>query len=101
MGSLLRVEVSVPLSLMVLLFACGAPEVVPRAPGARAPLTAACDELDPGRCLLPWPSNTFTRVDASSPTGLRLAIDQAALSVDDDASYMNLADGFSDRKSVV
>ena len=25
-----------PLSLMVLLFACGAPEVVPRAPGARA-----------------------------------------------------------------
>lgn len=84
-----------PVSLLVLLFACGAPEVVDRAPGERAPLTAACDELDPGRCLLPWPSNTFTRVDASSPTGLRLNIDQSALAVDDDASYMNLADGFS------
>ena len=31
-----------------------------------------CEALDPARCLLPWPSDTFTTADPSTPTGLRL-----------------------------
>lgn len=78
-----------------LLLACTAPTVVDREPGVRAPLTASCDEADPVRCLLPWPSNTFTRLDPSSETGLRVAVDAASLPIADDPSFLNLANGFS------
>lgn len=81
--------------LLLIAFACAPPEVVDRAPGVRAPQSAPCDDLDPGRCLLPWPSNTFTRADPESATGLRLDIRTQSLPVPDDPSYLNLADGFS------
>ncbi len=60
----------------------------------RAPLTAPCDDLDPTRCLLPWPSSAFTITDAASPTGVRLALDPTSLP-GDDVSFANQADGFS------
>jgi hypothetical protein len=66
-----------------------------RAPGDRAPLTASCDEMDTMRCLLPWPSSTFTAADPTSATGLRVAIDPASLLGQDDPWSANLADGFS------
>lgn len=81
--------------LLLTLLACADLTVTDRAPGVRAPLTAACDPLDEHRCLLPWPSNTFTRADPQSPTGLRLAVDPASLPVPDDPGYLNLGDGFS------
>lgn len=69
---------------------------LPRADTDRTPRTAPCDDADPGRCLLPWPSNTFTRGDTSSATGLRLAVEATSLySKEDDPSSLNLADGFS------
>src|SRR6266540_5076167 len=34
----------------------------------------ACDPLDPSACLYPWPNDHFTRADATSPTGKRLAL---------------------------
>src|SRR5687768_14934938 len=34
----------------------------------------ACDPLDPAACLYPWPNDHFTRADATSPTGKRLAL---------------------------
>ncbi len=39
-----------------------------------APLTAAgsCDALDPRACLLPFPNDTFTTPDDSTPTGRRV-----------------------------
>ena len=39
-----------------------------------APLTAAgsCDALDPRACLLPFPTDTFTPPDDSTPTGRRV-----------------------------
>lgn len=67
-----------------------------RMPGARAPRTAMCDSADPTRCLLPWPSNVFTRADPSTPTGLRLAVQDSALpGMDDSAASLLRADGFS------
>ncbi|MCU0656814.1 MAG: hypothetical protein MUF64_16640 [Polyangiaceae bacterium] len=68
----------------------------PRDPADRTPRTAPCDEADPRRCLLPWPSSTFTRADPSSATGLRLAVEASSLfSSGDDPATLNLADGFS------
>ena len=64
------------------------------------PLTASCDDLDPTLCFLPWPSNTFARVDESTATGLRLALDSDELA-GDDPGFLNLADGFSRLSSVV
>lgn len=66
-----------------------------RAAGDRTPRTAACDPMDAMRCLLPWPSSTFTRADASTATGIRLAVDAGSLYVADDPASLNRADGFS------
>lgn len=70
--------------------------VTDRADGDRTPASATCDELDPGRCFLPWPSNTFTVADPSSETGLRLAaLDVSQINPRDDATSLVNADGFS------
>ncbi|MBI2395571.1 MAG: hypothetical protein HYV09_38755 [Deltaproteobacteria bacterium] len=67
-----------------------------RLAGERAPRTAKCDdEVDPTGCLLPWPSSVFTRRDPSSPTGVRLSVDLTSLGPEDDATWLNRADGFS------
>ena len=76
-----------------ILVACA--EVRDRDPGARAPLTASCDESDPTSCLLPWPSSRFTVADPTTETGLRVSVDPASLPIDDDPSYLSRADGFS------
>jgi|LNFM01.1.fsa_nt_gb hypothetical protein len=68
--------------------------IAPRMPGQRAPLTASCDPADPARCLLPWPSNVFTRVDSASATGVRLAVSSRIAAGDDNAS-LERANGFS------
>src|SRR5262249_54149449 len=36
--------------------------------------TGTCDHSDPTRCLLPFPSDAYTRADPSTPTGRRLDI---------------------------
>jgi hypothetical protein len=66
-----------------------------RKPGQRTPLSAACDPVDTTRCLLPWPSNTFTKLDAMTETGLRLAVTKEGLGSTDDPTSVNRADGFS------
>ncbi|MFK7992449.1 MAG: hypothetical protein AB8I08_40885 [Sandaracinaceae bacterium] len=88
--------VRMSLGLSIAILACSPePVVVDRAPADRTPLSAACDELDPNRCLLPWPSNTFTVVDPSTPTGLRVQVGNEAINPRDDTSSLSLADGFS------
>ena len=79
-------------SLVLLIAACT--RVPDREADDRTPLTASCDNADPTRCLLPWPSNRFTVAD-DTVTGLRLAIDPDALPVPDRLNYLNIADGFS------
>jgi len=97
----LRPASSLPfLGLFALLLAgCGGDEpsftAPERAPSDRTPLTAACDDNDGLRCLLPWPSSTFTEKDASTETGLRLAITAEKLPSADDPRSLNLANGFS------
>ncbi len=82
--------------LIALLFAaCGPARQPDRVPGARTPLSAACDPLDETRCLLPWPSSTFTVADATTPTGVRLALQSSSLPISDDTRSMNRDDGFS------
>ena len=66
-----------------------------RAPGDRTPLSGSCDPVDGVRCLLPWPSNTFTVKSATSATGLELAISATGIGATDDPSSVNRADGFS------
>ena len=66
-----------------------------RPAGARTPRSAACDALDETRCLLPWPSSTFTVADPSTRTGLRLAVSRASLPHDDDPTPLNRVDGYS------
>ena len=69
---------------------------VPARPaGERIPLSAACDPVDPIRCLLPWPNNTFTLVDKTTATGLRLAVHATSVAMNDDPTSINRADGFS------
>jgi hypothetical protein len=88
-----------PALLALLVAGCGedgptfsAPD---RTPSDRTPLTAACDDNDALRCLLPWPSSTFTEKDASTATGLRLAVEAESLPAVDDPRSFALADGFS------
>jgi hypothetical protein len=70
-------------------------DVHDRAPGERAPRTAACDDMDPTSCLLPWPSSVFTALDSKSPTGVRLAVAASSVDSGDDPASLNRADGFS------
>lgn len=70
--------------------------VADRQPGERAPLTADCDDQDPYRCLLPFPSSTFMTVSDATETGLQVAVVNEMLpGGEDDATFMNSADGFS------
>ena len=69
--------------------------IVDREAGDRTPLSGLCDDTDPTRCALPWPSSTFTGVDKSTQTGLRVVVTPHALPVDDDVDFMNAANGFS------
>lgn len=94
------------LTLSLLLTGCTPDEapdltVVDRAPGDRAPRTSLCDPMDALRCALPWPSNTFTRVDPTTETGLRLALTEGALPIPDRVDFLNTSDGFSRVTGVV
>jgi hypothetical protein len=79
----------------LLLGGCGPSRQPDRLPGARTPLSAPCDPLDETRCLLPWPSSTYTVVDATTPTGLRLSVARASLPISDDPASLDRDDGFS------
>lgn len=65
-----------------------------RAPGVRAPLTARCDDSEPARCLLPWPSSAFLALDPSRPSGVRVELAADVLASDEGAALLE-GDGFS------
>lgn len=80
------------------------PDVTPREPGVRAPLTAACSPfygVGETRCLLPWPSSTFTRLDPETATGLRVVADVSTVNPMDSSTRLSTADGFSRVSSLV
>lgn len=60
-----------------------------------------CDPIHT-RCPLPWPNDFYTRPDASSPTGVRVAVPLAAMPTtrhgfrfDPSVAAIDGADGFS------
>lgn len=60
----------------------------------------ACNPTDPTTCLLPWPSDTYTRSDATTDTGLRIDLPQEGMpknasGVAIQAKEWNRSDGFS------
>lgn len=69
-------------------------------PPAQAWPTLDCDPLVPTYCAFPFPSNVFTRDDASSRTGRRLALSDALIpdgkkNSSGTPDVWNRADGFS------
>jgi hypothetical protein len=65
-----------------------------------APPTAPCELFDAGHCLFPFPSDTFTMADESTPTGRRLALAESSMpqntsGVPIDPGEWNRSDGFS------
>lgn len=71
------------------------PVLPERTPGERAPLTARCDESEPARCLLPWPSSAFLARDEASDSGVRLQVEADVLPPDEGTALLDGADGFS------
>lgn len=64
------------------------------------PGTGACDDTDPTACLLPWPSDRFTRRDAATATGRRLDLPADSMPANADGTAVdptewNRSDGFS------
>jgi hypothetical protein len=82
-------------TVLLLVTACGPSGPSPRPVGTRAPLPRGCDAQDPTRCLLPWPNNTFTVKDESTPTGLRVSLERRWLPNPDSPEALNRLDGFS------
>ena len=39
----------------------------------------ACDAIDPGRCVLPWPSNLYLKADDARDTGYTLTFGDMSL----------------------
>ncbi len=67
---------------------------------------SACDPLDNRRCLLPYPSNFFTRVDGATDTGLRVdfgveAMPSNASGTVIDPTEWNRNDGFSPNSTIL
>ena len=75
---------------------------------ALAPDTATpgCDDRDVRACLLPWPSDRYTVPDATTATGVRVAIPADAVpnnanGTPIDVTDQNLGDGFSPATSIL
>jgi hypothetical protein len=85
------------LALALLLGGCSNDgfEAPDRAAGARTPPTARCDEMDPTRCHLPWPSSSFLVADPATATGVHQHLEPGTYAADDDAAVFEQADGFS------
>lgn len=65
-----------------------------------------CEFLDPTRCIAIYPSDHLTRTDATTDTGLRLALDAASMPMNKegvaiDPTGLNRNDGFSPGQQIV
>jgi hypothetical protein len=75
--------------------------------GAAAPAAdAACEPIDRSHCLYPWPSDAYTKKDASTDTGLRLALKPSQMPRNVDGkpispTEMNRNDGFSPGTAII
>lgn len=75
-------------------------EVEDAALAETAATAEACDILDPGMCLLPFPSSRFLGFDEDTETGFRVSFQASAMPANSkgvgiDPTYWNRNDGFS------
>jgi hypothetical protein len=75
-------------------------------PAAAAAPAADCQPYSATPCLLPFPSNLFTRPDSTSATGLRVALPTLAMPVDSKGHRVGVAeydrnDGFSPGSAMI
>ena len=82
----------------VAALVAGLTAVALSAPAQAAP--KRCDPLGGGKCLLPFPNDYFTKTDARTETGRRLALPRAGMPQNKDGVRIdprdwNRADGFS------
>ncbi len=73
---------------------------------AAAPAASRCDPLDKRGCLLPWPSNAYTVLDARTDTGRRLDLKaddmpRNAKGARVSPAEFNRADGFSPGSTIL
>ena len=73
---------------------------------AAAKPAADCQPYGAQPCLLPFPSNLFTKVDHTTPTGLRVNLPAAAMPVNSAGSRIKVgeydrADGFSPGSALI
>jgi hypothetical protein len=101
-----RVLLAAAVGAALLVAACtsnetaGTRSTTPTTVAAVYPPTRDCELFDAGHCLFPFPSNTFTRPDPSTPTGRRVAFARSAMPVNTsgvaiDPTEWNRNDGFS------
>jgi hypothetical protein len=88
-------------AMAFLVFACG-----DDGGGAPFPVPAECNPLGGGHCMEPWPSSVYELADATSATGVRLAIPVGGLLTNSngdkvDPAPWNKADGFSAAAAIV
>jgi len=80
--------------------------MIAAAPAATAATPAADCQPYVEPCLLPFPNNLFTKPDATSATGLRVDLPQAAMPTNTNNTQINVApydkfDGFSPGSSII
>jgi hypothetical protein len=81
--------------------------IAPSAGASRSKTPAAdCQPFAAKPCLLPFPSNLFTRPDRSAPTGLRVQLPVAALPISNRGDRLDVApydrnDGFSPGSTLI
>ena len=90
---------------VVLLLAAAGLVATPAAVAAAAP-AANCQPFGAKPCLLPFPSNLFTKSDKTSATGLRVQLPQAAMPSNDKGAQISVApydhnDGFSPGSALI
>ncbi|PWU25492.1 MAG: hypothetical protein C5B48_01000, partial [Candidatus Rokuibacteriota bacterium] len=88
------------------LGACLVLGMIAAAPAATAASPAAGCQPFVEPCLLPFPNNLFTKPDATSATGLRVDLPQAAMPSNTNNTQINVApydkfDGFSPGSSII
>ena len=76
------------------------------APAAHAAKSSGCEQLDTRECLLPWPSNHFTKADKGADTGLRLNLKASQFPKNNSgaaafAPELNQNDGFSPGTGII
>ncbi len=89
------------LSLALLATGCSNNSTQKAIAPVPTPVSAgACDPADAGACLLPWPSDSYTRADPSTPTGRRIDLPADGTPANASGTHIGVAewnrnDGFS------